>query len=376
MVSSKECKYKPPACAAEISDRLIIEYGGFGNGYEYLNGLFNSEFNGSVILRGQSCVGKKSLVHLVTKRNSLMCIVLDPIQLPDDLASARHIAKSLKLQPKTSVLDMMKDIEETLDRSKNKVVIVLNNLEVFCRQKQCLLYNLTNLVQHGRNICLVGITISLTCLDNLEKRVRSRLSSMSYNLAAPYSNVDEYIEFASILMGGMKFERRFKEQLAFMYNNSLRSIVVLKKYLIQMCQWNDKKQPIMRKIPVDQPLTNPRDQSFSIRFRKLTRYQQDLALLICFCCTEADSPCFYLKQVDDFVKRHNLKNFQVIEPDALKDVSAMIEDCLFIPTDKNYRPPVNELTKLCLGFTPFELKALSSYEEFKSIKTNSVFRRL
>lgn len=370
-------KYQPPANALELYERLIPDYGGFADGYSYLDCLFNSKFNGSLILRGPPGIGKKSLVSKAAKNNQLNTIVLNPYLQTDDVAAIRKIAGQLKVENCSSMQDLLDNVSTMLDKSDTKVVIVLNNLEEFCRDKQALLYNLTNLVQHGKNICVVGITINLTCLDGLEKRVRSRLSAMSYDLRPPYSSVNGYIEFASLLLGGYEFENDFKHQLAFIYNLGHRSITALKQYLISVCQWTKNNEIIIDyKTPEDRNQLNPHNRGFYFkeRFGNLTKNEQYLCAMACYYCTENDRCDFKLKLVEEFVKRHNQPKFRVTDEIYLKAAVVLSECRFFCPVDKsNSRSPVSEMTRFCLGFTAYELRQINLKE---TIKLNLVWSKL
>lgn len=371
-------KYKQPINATEISERIISDRGGFADGYNYLESLFSSKFNGSLILRGPPGIGKKSLVSMAAKSHKLNTILISPYLQSDDMATLKKIADHLKVPYRNSIPNMVEDIGRILKKSGVKVVIVLNNLEEFCRDtRQSLLYQLTDLVQHGKNICFIGITISLTCLDGLEKRVRSRLSSLSYDLKPPYSNVDEYIEFASLLLGGYQFTEDFQDQLEFLYNFGYRSLTYLKQYLISVCEWDsDNKLTVNYTKPEDRNLLIPRNRaSYSKdRFLNLTKDELFLCTMACLYCIEEDKNIFKLNELERFTKRHNQPKFRASDANYIQATVSLSECRLFCPVDKNdSRLPVCEMTKFCLGFTAHELKQVNLKE---TIKLNLVWNKL
>lgn len=390
--------YQPPSGPTEIADKIVY-YGAFLEAYQYLTGLINSEISTSIIIRGNAGSGKKSLLEAVSSESilkarsplknknlldtsitcepgdKLIIIYLNPSYYTDDFMAIERIAATLKLKPKHKISELIYDIEEQIQKIDKKILIVLLEFEEFCRKRQCLLYSLTHLIQHTDNAVLVGVTLSLDPTENLEKRVRSRLNAHSYELSPPYRNKEEYVEFASALLGNYKIVGNLKAQLENMHTFGLKSIRELKRYLISMCSW-DSKGDLTVNQPTSVRLNMLNDiSSFVDMFTWLTTPQQEILLIAASYCKSKDEKNFTLKDLELYAKRHNY-SFDFNSPLSIRNVARLA----YLDLIRLFKPnePISELALIALQFKPIQLKKVVELNSDiqHSIKTSPLLKYL
>lgn len=236
---------KCPENDGEINDR-VIEYGSFKEALDYLmNYVINSPSENSIIISGNAGSGKRTLIRLVQYKTKLITVYLDPTIFQTDVSAINHVLHKIGLKSRDSLSDTMNEIERKQLYVREKIVVVLVDFDQFCRSKQSLLYNLTQMIQFGLNLCLIGLTMSRDCIENLEKRVRSRLNASFYELNYPYRSLEEYVEFASSLLGGFKFSEEIERELRARYVMKSRSIPSLRWHLLNICRWNRKRLSVL-----------------------------------------------------------------------------------------------------------------------------------
>lgn len=197
----------PPENDNELFNRILI-HKSFGKGLAKLEDMFTSEKSTSVIITGYPASGKTTMVRLAEFNTQSNVIYINSVSFSNDTSALHHILDQTGINRSSNM--KKETISETMDaiirnrkQFKTKFVVVLCDFDQFCRKSQLLLYNLTEMIQYGINMSLVGITSSRDCMENLEKRVRSRISASFIILDMPYRNTDEYIEFASNLLGSL-----------------------------------------------------------------------------------------------------------------------------------------------------------------------------
>lgn len=373
MVKSK--KSNAPKCSDDIANN-IVHYGAFKDGLDFLTNIFNSHASTSIILRGNLGSGKMTLVEEAERLCGVLCIYLNPNHFHDDFSAMKYIAQALKLRLRPSLQDMMEDIEERCGTTDKKIVIVLSDFEEFCRQKQSLLYCLTNLTQHGDNISLLGITRNLDCTECLEKRVRSRLNTLFHELSTPYRSKAEYVEFASLLLGGAHLPDKLVEQLEFMYLTGNRSIRPLKRYLLSICTW-DEEGVFCVNAPCSEQATNPQNDfsNMADRFSWLTRSQRELLkLAVCYCNSHSTAE-FSLHELRNYACRINYHRFQTNTQECLKNTLLLCR-VMFLKTRKLHQE-ISQSTVFVICVAPKQLRALCEQnQEHSNIKTDPLWKRL
>lgn len=358
---------KVPKSKKDIAKSVIL-YGEFYKGFDYMRETFKSETSSSIIIRGNIGCGKNTLIQQALQYSKVAkSIYLNPDIYTDDISALKRVAEELGLNLKPSVQELLENIEEASRKFENKIVIVLQNFEKFCRQKQSLLYSLTHLTQHGHNITLIGLTIHLDCTDNLEKRVRSRLNALVYELHPPYTNKKEYIEFASLLLGGydLSSEPAIKQALERIYNGN-KAIIALKSYLLSICSWSEDGELTLTANGVSSfdPRCDPKP--LENRFGWLTLPEQKLLKIAVSYCNANDICEFSLKDLEKFEPLEGSHDFENKNQQILRSTRTLVLSNFFIPLKHNQM--ISQETEFVLGISPIELKAV--------IKRNPEFQRL
>lgn len=354
----------------------VHHFGGFKEGLEVVLKKLQAEKSSSLILRGNVGCGKKTLIREAESMCDVISIHLNPHHYPDEYTGLRHIAIKLGLEISSSIQEIMGAIEVSTKRTKKRILVVLEDFEGFCRTRQTLLYCLTSLVQHGYKFTLIGLTCSLYWSENLEKRVRSRLLADFYELTPPYRTGKEYVQFASLLLGGYQIRGILKDQLEYIYKISTNgSIRELKTYLNFNFEQDKNgiwtiKEPLLQ---LDDP--NNDMQAMAERLGWLTKTQMDLLkIAVCF-CSERGTRDFNLKSLVFYATKHKHNTFEVTSTVATRNTALLVKCGLFRQSKQSQR--IDTLTTLTLGITPKELKIiLVQNEDFHCIKTDSLWKKL
>lgn len=373
-------KMSTPKRAEDISERIVC-YGRFLDSLNDITSFIQSDNSSFAILRGNSGVGKKSLLRAaennyftidtkfkpssgklgtsLIKRVNLKVIYLNPFQFSDDYGAIKYIAKELGLKIRPSITELLDDITQRKGlTSKGKIVIVLMAFEEFCRQKQSLLYNLTNLTQHGENINILGLTSRINCTSELEKRVRSRINAICYELQLPYSSKQEYVEFACELLGNFKISGKLKFKLEELYMYGSRNIMELKQFLINLCEWKEDGKMIVHQpddvvnIKILRLPTGSFDQTEET-LKWLTKPTFELLKMI-VCYSHLCSKEVTLNDLGDWVMKRNVRNFDTTSPLAIKNLASLMQISLVKQT--NYDSMLGRLTKFTSEITGHELR--------------------
>lgn len=326
---------------AEISDK-VLHYGMFKETLDKVVDLMNSEYPCSVIIRGNPGSGKKTLIEEAVRLTNVVCVTVPPEHYSDDYVAIKAIAAELSPGIKSaSISDLMREIRDYASKKKKKLVIVLYDFEDLCSQRQSLLYNLMNLmhqstdsdqIDSGPNLTLIGLTSNLEWAENLEKRVRSRLNAKCIELKLPYTRVEEYIEFAWLLMEKIRINDELVEQLEYMYSFTNRSIRTLKKYLIKICDVDEKGRLINNFDPNDYRndyLILP-NILFREQLRFLTKPQLDLLKCAVYYCYKMQETNFSLSRMasKDFMSKWKV---DFTSSQVLRDTSLLVRLRLFQP---------------------------------------------
>lgn len=364
-------KQKPPQDIRSLTDR-IVHYGKFAEGYDFLRGLMLSNDATTVIIRGNIGSGKKTLVKSVMNDlKDATVIYIEPCHCTDDYSTLKRIAQDLNLKSKPSLQELTEDIEEKSTKSKNKIVLVLIDFEEFCRQKQSLLYSLTSITQHGGNINLVGLTVSLDCTERLEKRVRSRLNALFHELSPPYTTEDEYVEFASHLLGTYKLSDKLIAHLKYNYLHGNRSLRQLKRFLITICVWENRSLILLDPKVGISTGGQTEVEAFSDRLRWLTKNQLELLKLAVFYCFEKSCLDFNINELYDTASKHNYPSFSC----SLRDVAYLARTCFIVTNKPN--EIIDQHSVFTINVTPtFFRHVIKSNAEFHWLKTDQFWKRL
>lgn len=349
---------KTPPKPGDIYEH-IVHHTGFSDGLAYVSDFMRSETSSTLIVRGDTGCGKKTVVMQAEDllKGKAICIYLDRILHSDDFFLIKTIAKRLGLEKGPSIPEMIADIQELSGRwpTKKKIVIVLSHFEEFCKRKQSLLYTLTHLTQHGKNISLIGLTMSLDCIEHLEKRVRSRMNALFYELKPPYENKEEYVSFASILLGKYRITGKLKEQLEYMYMVGHRSIKQLKSYLISICDWDEKGKFIVNEPTEIFDLKND-PKAVNRRLQSLSRPHLELLKMIVCCCDSYDQTHFTPNLLSSYANNHEYHTFDAKSDLSVENMIFLIQ-CGFLKVMKPQQG-LHRKTTLSIHITPIELKQI------------------
>lgn len=299
-------KFRPPRCWSELP-RRVVNTENFSEALEFLTRIIKEKKQ--AIIHGEEGVGKRTLIE-ITKRQvpkEIEFVHINPVDYKDDISAIR-------------------DIKEATAKS-NRSVVILEDIELFCRQRQCFLYNVYEMSTKGL-FSLIGLTVAQDCTEYLEKRVRSRLNASFYLLKFPYETSQEYVGFASKLTGDHRFPHKHKLELISMFSYGNRSIRELKKYLVDNWDSKDQKLASNRREtvednedesdenddPIEQLELPERSSTSSIdcKVESLTKCQRELLVVITAHCYESSSKkCgqkFTLMGIQDFALRKDLKS--------------------------------------------------------------------
>lgn len=361
-----------PKSIEEIADKVVM-VGGFMDAYNFLMKNVKAKDSTSLIVKGSIGTGKKTLIRTFKGMNNthikpqITLIELNPYYHTDDYSAVKYLAKELGLKPTTSIKDILEDITKHGTKSESKIVIILYDFEVFCRQKQSLLYCLTNLTQHCRNFSLIGLTMSIDCLENLEKRIRSRLNANFYSYQ-PYKTKDEFIDFAQSILGNYKLSVQFKDELEIMWSMGNRSIRTLKRYLIAHCSWS--KRGVFSVCEPKEELSfryGKEIHSLEQRLSWLTRPQMDLLILAIAYCNDLSTQEFSLMHLGEYAARHNYQSFNPEDPITLKSAALLSKIGLFKQVKLGQM--ISLMTVFSYGVSPMDFKvALERNSDFQSLK--------
>lgn len=352
-------KTAPPTDPMGITE-AIIDHGGFLEGLAFLMQFMRSNSSSTLIIRGALGCGKKSLVKAAAEsvgHDKIICVYLTPSHHSDDYSAIRFISKKLGLKLRSSLEEMLTIIGERSGGITNnkKIVIVLTNFEEFCRQKQSLLYSLTNLAQHGKKFSLIGLTTSLDCTKGLEKRVRSRLHALFFYLTPPYLNKEDYINFASLLLGKYKITGKLKQQLEYMYTSGNRSIRTLKRYLVSICVWDENgRMSLTMPTEIFDPSNDLRDTTERLHY--LTDPQLELfKIAVCYCGAN-ESADFTLSQLESYTKKHEYPSFDTKSQLAITNFALLVKIGFF----KASKPQqgIDRTTTFTVNLMPRQLKRI------------------
>lgn len=127
-----------------------------------------------------------------------------------------------------SVSALMDSLRQKCTSSQSTVIAVLDEFDRFCKHTdQTFLYNIFDLSQKCRQLCVIGMTTRLDCLELLEKRVKSRMNQTIINLNCPFTDAPGYMAFASSVREHVGAENVPKDpqlKTQFSKNVSLRNL--------------------------------------------------------------------------------------------------------------------------------------------------------
>jgi Cdc6-like AAA superfamily ATPase len=363
----------------------VIHYGAFKENLDKIIDIMRSSYAGSVVVRGNSGSGKRTLIKEAAKVTKVKCVYISSDFFTDDYAAMKAIASQLGFRARGAhIADLMREIKSKA-RGNEKLVIVLSDFEEFCRQRQSLLYNLMNLIHtdpnqldKGPNLTLIGLTVSLDWAENIEKRVRSRLNAKCIEISFPYRNKEQFVEFASELLGGYKIDDDLKEHLEYIYNFLPNpSTRTLKKYLSKMVDIDKRGNVVLDFDPTNWNTDyqiNPNN-LLRERLRHLTRSQLDLFKLAVNYCYTNSKPSFTLKELDDHAHRKECKFFLLKSSLTLCDTSVLLKMKLIKPA--KHDQPISLDSVFLPGATPNQFKAvISGAAELHSTQTDMLWRTL
>ncbi|RWS17729.1 hypothetical protein B4U79_17835 [Dinothrombium tinctorium] len=202
----------------------------------------------SLLVCGAKGVGKSALVDRCLKSfdQKHIKVRLNGLLHATDAICIRFIAKELGIDD-SDLSKFSVSLRKFCQEENTKVVFVLDLFDIFCRKQQTLLYNLFDISQQTGNICIIGMTTRLDCIELLEKRVKSRMNQRVIVLSAPYKSLQEYFEFAEFLLEGkLKIEGTLKDKLRDQYSKNT-SVLSLKHFLLSFLLSIKEEQKISEK---------------------------------------------------------------------------------------------------------------------------------
>lgn len=408
----------------EVADR-IIHYGNFKRSLDSLIGFFENNCAHTMIIRGNTGSGKRTLVTEAEKHcsNKIKCIFLNPYEFNDDHAALRRIARRLGFKRALTTSEIIDEIraqsrpgdsagtgktpkKDNIKKIRQRIVIVLQDFEQWCSRKQSLLYILTSLVhrdtiQDGGDpkdiggIRLIGLTLSLDPLEELEKRVRSRLNANVHEHWYPYTTINEYVEFASLLLGGFKINKskQLRDQLEYLFNFGERSIRCLKRYLVGLLTRDQEGRLVVNTKGLGEPsevkttcasyILNEGHRINTI-LGSLTPTQLDLIKVAMRSVAEDKACKFTLSDLAKYVNnRHTCgsdkKKLIDIESELFhKNLDLLIRMAIFRPlTMKALDHGINMSTPFAFGIMPAHLKAIvEKNKDLHRVKTDLLWKGL
>lgn len=206
----------------------------------------------------------------------------------NDVSTIRHIAQFFNIEF-NDLPRIMERVKEKCKKNIVPIIIVLDEFEVFCSQNQFLLYNFFDLLQYVGHILVIGLTSRYDCIEQLEKRVKSRMNHKTIVLKPPFESLGQYLEFAGQLLDTkVRFTKQFQHNLEIQFSKS-HSIARLKMCLL--ANMRSKRASQLVRAPVQTFLTG-RDDKVSLICNYLTPLEISVLLLA--------AKLVYLKEVERF----------------------------------------------------------------------------
>lgn len=365
-----------PKDELELQSR-VIEYGSFASGLKYLmDSVLSSSGEKSVIITGNPGSGRRTLIRLAQSKKNLITVHLSPYAFSTDFSAIDFILNKLGLKMGDTLSDIMNAMEKGRFVSE-KVMVVLLFFEEFCRSKQSLLYNLTQMIQFGFNMCLIGVSSSRDCTQHLEKRVRSRLSASFYELKPPYNDFEEYLKFASLLLGGYKFPDLIEEELKCVYNQGCRSVSNLKRVLMRfsgdLLKWNKVK--INGSMKGSECLYSEKSQLLNRKFRRLTPGQVDKLMMAARYCKSHNCCNFQLGALARWVTNYGI-TFKIETDECITDIARLVRSGLMLAKKKKENA-ITEFSEFSLMVHLDDIKyVVDTSKELQNIRSNALWLRL
>lgn len=211
---------------------------GYTNEAKYLTEIINNTLklgeSNAVLICGARGVGKSALLEScltkIDESYNYKIITLNGYVQSNDLISIRNISKEIDID-ETDIPQIVEQIKKRCRKERFRLILILDEFEIFCRKNQSLLYNIFDISQQTGSICTIGMTTRLDCFERLEKRVRSRMNHRILHLKSSFENVEEFINFAAKLIDQNDITPSLRNALRqqFKFNKSVRS---LKKFLL------------------------------------------------------------------------------------------------------------------------------------------------
>jgi hypothetical protein len=232
-----KCEQDRTAIAQKITE-CLVHLPGYEEQAKLLRSLLASSMkqieSNSILICGPRGCGKSTFVEQCLKSecdpdrtetlhfNGFMDT--DATKLFDNM---REVAES----ESRSVSLLMDSLRQKCTSSELNIVLVLDEFDRFCKHTdQTFLYNIFDLAQKCRQLCVIGMTTRLDCLELLEKRVKSRMNQTVINLNSPFRDFAEYAKFAttmSELVGGKKIVEEQQLKIQYSKNVSLRNLKLM-----------------------------------------------------------------------------------------------------------------------------------------------------
>lgn len=379
-----ECPMRVPRCAKDIEDSIVF-YGEFYEAFEYMLRTFRSKTPAFIILRGSSGCGKKTLIQQAQLYLFVGIVYLEFDDHTSEQEYLFQVAQKLKWESSSendtqgaTIEDLLKILEAT----RKKFVIVLPNFEKFCCHNQSLLYSLANLSRQRCNISIVGLTCRFDCANNLKKPAKSHLNAVFYELIPPYKSKQEYVEFASLLLGrDLSTVPRVKKSLERIYINT-KSMRDLKSYLISICSWNNKKELMINSTKGSTMVPGCGLTYLERCLASLSRLQQKMLKTAVSYCNALETCTFTLWDLE--VNPPPLEGYHVLErkhKQILEDAKTLVSMGLFIPPTilscdqvklGNKQPKSSDHqeisleTEFTIGVPPLEMRVVNEWDSKNS----------
>ncbi|XP_015789498.1 origin recognition complex subunit 4-like [Tetranychus urticae] len=205
-----------------------------------LNKTFKNGESSSVIIYGCRGSGKTCLLdHCLKKKVTSSSRRRTIIKLDGAIHNTDALALSVIAQcvdiPVTNASQIGTALQEKISSSKTikTFCFILNEIDIFCRRQQTLLYTLFDAVHYVPGICLIGLTAKADCTDYVEKRVRSRMSYQTIVLSSPFKNQKEYFDYVKNYLEGA-FSDSILKPLVFRQYKKSRTPGDMKKFMLDL----------------------------------------------------------------------------------------------------------------------------------------------
>lgn len=319
-------------------DRQVIHYGRFEEAYKTVVSFMNSDYPPFMLLHGAPKVGKSLLVKEVMKafpeKDGYKFIEIHPSFFNDDFAALRYIASELDIATtaNTPISSVFQHIDNDISKNYTCIVIVIDMMQQFCRGTQALLYTLTESTHNSKNIKLLGMTRDMDTISYLEKRVRSRLSASTHLLQYPYKCSEEYIEFASLICGGIELEDEVKEALQFVWNTEMRDVNTLKRWIFARLNLGQDNKVTVKHVEDLSLHIDLSKHSLALSKRQLKL----LSFIIYYTNCSYDRLSFTLKQLREYsIFSGNRTMIQQDDKIAIPDMLTLVELGFIEPAQSN-----------------------------------------